>query len=67
MYQIMYGIALAVLALLMNATCLCQSMPATAGETLGGKRIVLGDVAPGHSVVLVVASPTMAAWARVHG
>jgi hypothetical protein len=33
--------------------CLAQSLPATAGETLSGKHIVLADAVRGHTVILV--------------
>lgn len=33
--------------------CFGQSMPATAGETLSGKHIVLADAVRGHEVILV--------------
>ena len=36
-----------------SAGALGQALPATAGETLGGKRIVLADAVRGHAVVLV--------------
>lgn len=53
MHRVLRGIALAVCALAMGAACLCQSMPATAGETLSGKHIVLAEVTRGHPAVLV--------------
>lgn len=34
-------------------TCQAQTLPATVGETLSGKRIVLADAVRGHAVVLV--------------
>ena len=34
-------------------------MPATAGETLSGKKIVLADAVRGHASVLVAGSATM--------
>jgi hypothetical protein len=33
--------------------CLAQFLPATAGETLSGKHIVLADAVRGHTVILV--------------
>jgi hypothetical protein len=33
--------------------CLAQSLPATAGETLSGKHIVLADAVRGHIAILV--------------
>jgi hypothetical protein len=33
--------------------CVAQSLPATAGETLSGKRIVLSDAVHGHAAILV--------------
>ncbi len=53
MHRILREIALAMCALATSAACLCQSMPATAGETLSGKRIVLAEATRGQPVVLV--------------
>ncbi|MGA8731978.1 MAG: hypothetical protein WB608_24685 [Terracidiphilus sp.] len=53
MHRRVRRIALAGLALAVNATCLSQSMPTTVGETLRGKRIVLVDATHGHTTVLV--------------
>jgi hypothetical protein len=53
-----YGIALCRLAFVAASAltalpCMAQGMPSTAGETLDGKRVVLADMARGHSTVLV--------------
>ncbi len=53
MHRILREIALAVCALSMGAACLCQSMPATVGETLSGKHIVLAEATRGQPAVLV--------------
>lgn len=53
MHRVLREIALAVCALVMGGSCLCQSMPATAGETLNGKHIVLAEVTRGHLAVFV--------------
>jgi hypothetical protein len=34
-------------------SCLAQSLPATAGETLSGKHIVLADAVRGHTAILI--------------
>jgi hypothetical protein len=43
----------ATLAALLPLHCFGQAMPATAGETLSGKKIVLADEVRGHAAVLV--------------
>lgn len=40
-------------ASIVSLTCAAQSFPATAGETLSGKHIVLADAVKNHAVVLV--------------
>lgn len=42
-----------VLAVVYSNICLAQSIPATAGETLSGKPIVLADAVRGQTVVLI--------------
>ncbi len=39
---------------LVSGTALPQSLPATAGETLSGQKIVLADAVRGHEAVLIV-------------
>jgi hypothetical protein len=53
MNRILRGVAPASLMLVMSASCLCQSLPTTEGETLSGKHIVLADATHGHTAVLV--------------
>ena len=36
-----------------GGVCICQALPATEGETLSGRRIVLAEVVRGHAGVLV--------------
>ncbi len=50
-------------------SCLSQSLPVTAGETVSGRRIVLSEAVRGHQTVLVAAfsragSSGASAWAR---
>jgi hypothetical protein len=47
------GVALAVILWLVPAMACAQTMPATSGETLGGKRLVLADAIRGHASVLI--------------
>ena len=47
------GWVIAVVAALVHGQGLGQGLPATAGETLSGKRVVLADAVHGHAVVLV--------------
>jgi hypothetical protein len=52
------------------ATGVAQTLPATAGETLSGKRIVVADAVRGHMAVLIVgfskdAGPKSGEWAKV--
>jgi hypothetical protein len=47
------GWVTAVLAALVQLHSFGQAMPATSGETLSGKKIVLADQAHGHAAVLV--------------
>lgn len=49
--------------------CLSQSLPATVGETLSGRRVMLSEAARGHTTVLVAAfsregSAGASAWAH---
>jgi hypothetical protein len=38
---------------MVTPACLAQSFPATAGETLSGKHVVLADAVRGHTTILV--------------
>lgn len=48
-----FGALLALSIGLAGQACFAQAMPATAGETLSGKHIVLADVVHGHEAILV--------------
>jgi hypothetical protein len=37
-----------------GGACICQTLPATEGETLSGRRIVLAEAVRGHAGVLLV-------------
>src|ERR1700674_380011 len=47
------GWVVATLAALLPLHCFGQAMPATAGEMMSGKKIVLADEGGGHAAVLV--------------
>ena len=53
MHRTLLVFTFAVVALMAGTACRSQSIPATVGETLSGKRIVLADVTRGHAAVLV--------------
>jgi len=60
------ALALFVLA---SLVCRAQAMPATSGETLNGRHVVLADAVRGHAVVLVFgftkeAGDGCGAWAK---
>lgn len=38
---------------ILSISCVAQAMPATPGESLSGKRVVLADAVRGHTAVLV--------------
>jgi len=71
MRRVLWGLLLA--AGLGGWTGLAQGMPATAGETLSGKRLVLAEAVKGHAAVLVVgfsreAGDGSGLWAKaLHG
>lgn len=52
-YRILVSSAMAAIAAMVAVPGMSQSMPATAGETLSGKHIVLADAVRGHAAVLV--------------
>ena len=52
-YRILISCAVLAVAAIAAVPAISQSMPATAGETLSGKHIVLADAVRGHSAVLV--------------
>jgi len=51
--RILPGLILAFAATVATPSCLGQSMPATAGETLSGQPIVLAEAVRGHATILV--------------
>ena len=51
--KLLFVSLMAFAATVMSQSCCSQALPATAGETLSGKRTVLADVARGHATVLV--------------
>jgi hypothetical protein len=53
MRSVIIRFSLAAAAGIMSCVCLGQSLPATPGETLSGKHIVLADAVRGHSAILV--------------
>lgn len=63
------SIALLSAAMVLGAGSLAQTLPATPGETLSGRRIVLADAVRGHVAVLVAgfskdAGDGCGAWTR---
>jgi len=63
------GLMIAAGLTLAAATGVSQTLPATAGETLSGKRIVMADAVRGHMTVLIAgfskdAGPKTGEWAK---
>ena len=69
MRGILPGVGLALAMICAAPMGWAQALPATAGETLSGRRVVLAEAAHGHATVLVAAfshagGTSASAWAR---